>query len=112
MPKEKNNCYKKKGALPQTTTCQKSRQQTEESKERRTIPPTISIVPYPPQQSPREEKPVQPRHPPQASSQINSTGPTLHTAEPHTEENMTRPARKLPGTQNAQNKHNKKRVNG
>ncbi len=48
-------------------------------------PPTITIVPYPPQQSPREEKPVQPRHPPQASNQINSTGPTLHKAEPHTE---------------------------
>ena len=48
-------------------------------------PPTISIVPYPPQQSPREEKPVQPRHPPQASTQINSTGPALHTAEPHAE---------------------------
>ena len=48
-------------------------------------PPTTSIVPYPPQQSPRDEKPVQPRHPPQASTQINSTGPTLHTAEPHAE---------------------------
>ena len=48
-----------------------------------THPFTISIVPYPPQPSPREEKPVQPRHPPQASTQINSTGPTLHTAEPH-----------------------------
>ncbi len=48
-------------------------------------PPTISIVPYPPQQNPREEKPIQPRHPPQASTQINSTGPTLHKAEPHTE---------------------------
>ncbi len=48
-------------------------------------PPTISIVPYPPQQSPRKEKPVQPRHPPQASTQINSTRPTLHKAEPHTE---------------------------
>jgi hypothetical protein len=48
-------------------------------------PLTISIVPYPPQQSPREEKPVQPRHPPQASTQINCTGPTLHTAEPHAE---------------------------
>ncbi len=47
-------------------------------------PPTISIVPYPPQQSPREEKPVQPRRPPQASNQINSIGPTLHKAEPHT----------------------------
>jgi hypothetical protein len=30
-------------------------------------------------------KPVQPRHPPQASTQINCTGPTLHTAEPHAE---------------------------
>ncbi len=48
-------------------------------------PPTTSIVPYPPQQSPREGKPVQPRHPPQASTQINSTEPTLHTAEPHAE---------------------------
>ena len=76
-------------------------------------PPTTSIVPYPPQQSPREKKPVQPRHPPpastqinrtvltttepkrrkpvlprhppQASAQINCTGPTFHTAEPHTE---------------------------
>jgi hypothetical protein len=29
---------------------------------------------------------VQSRHPPQAGAQINCTGPTLHTAEPHTEE--------------------------
>ncbi len=43
-----------------------------------------------------KKKPVQPRHPPQASTQINSTGPTLHKAEPHTEENMTRPARETP----------------
>ncbi len=33
----------------------------------------------------RRKKPVQPRHPPQANTQINSTGPTLHTAEPHAE---------------------------
>ncbi len=46
--------------------------------------PTISVVPYPPQQRLKEEKPVQPRHPPQANTQINCTGPTLHTAEPHT----------------------------
>jgi hypothetical protein len=34
---------------------------------------------------PKRRKPVQPRHPPQASAQINCTGPTFHTAEPHTE---------------------------
>ncbi len=50
-----------------------------------TPPPTISIVPYPPQQSPEKKKPVQPRHPPQANTQVNSTGPTLHIAEPHAE---------------------------
>ncbi len=33
----------------------------------------------------KRRKPVQPRHPLQASTQINSTGPTLHTAEPHAE---------------------------
>jgi hypothetical protein len=46
-------------------------------------PPTISIIPYPPQQNPKEEKSVQSRHPPQATAQINCTGPTLHTAEPY-----------------------------
>ncbi len=62
------------------------------AKKDRPYPPIISTLPYPPQQSPREEKkkPVQPRHPPQASTQINCTGPTPHT------ENMTRPARKTP----------------
>jgi hypothetical protein len=48
-------------------------------------PHIVSSVQYPPQQSPRKEKPVQSRHPSQASTQINSTGPTLHKAEPHTE---------------------------
>ncbi len=60
-------------------------------------PPTISIVPYPPQQSTREEKPVQLRHPPQANTQINSTGPTLHTAEPHAEEKYDPARQKTPG---------------
>jgi hypothetical protein len=32
-----------------------------------------------------KEKPIQPRRPPQANTQINSTGPTIHTAEPHAE---------------------------
>ncbi len=49
-------------------------------------PPTISIVPYPLQQRQEEKNHVQSRHPPQAGAQINCTGPTLHTAEPHTEE--------------------------
>ncbi len=35
--------------------------------------------------APEKKKPVQARHPPQASTQINSTGPALHTAEPHAE---------------------------
>ncbi len=54
-------------------------------KEKQTTPPTISIVPYPSQQSPRKEKPVQPRHPLQANTQINRTGPTRHIAVPHTD---------------------------
>ncbi len=70
-------------------------------------PPTISIVPYPPQQSPRK-KPVQPRHPPQASTQINSTGPALHTAEPHAEGKYDPARQKTPGTQHAQNKQNQR----
>ncbi len=53
----------------------------------RTVPTTTE---------PEKKKPVQSRHPPQASAQINCTVPTLHTAEPHTEENMTRPARETP----------------
>ncbi len=48
-------------------------------------PPTISIVPYPPQQSPEEKKTCTVSPPTQASAQINSTGPTLHKAESHTE---------------------------
>ncbi len=54
-------------------------------KEKQTIFPTISIVPYRLSRSPKEEKPVQPRHPLQANTQINCTGPTLHIAEPHTD---------------------------
>ncbi len=67
------------------------------AKENGPHPPTISIVPYPPQQSLREEKPVQPRHPPQASTQINSTRPALHTAEPHAEGKYDPARQKKPG---------------
>ncbi len=42
----------------------------------RTVPTTTE---------PKRRKPVQPRHPLQASTQINSTGPTLHTSEPYAE---------------------------
>jgi hypothetical protein len=67
-----------------------------------------------PQQSPRKEKPVQPRHPLQANTQINRTGPTLHIAEPHTDKKYD-PARqksshksspKINRTRNESNKTN------
>ncbi len=74
-------------------------------------PPTISIVPYRLNRAQEKKKPVQSRHPPQDSTQINSTGPTLHKGEPHTEEkNMTQPARENsqePST--SKNKQNKRR---
>ena len=44
-----------------------------------------------------EKKPVQPRHPTPASTQINSTGPTLHTAEPHAEGKYVPARQKTPG---------------
>ncbi len=43
------------------------------------------------------EKPVQPHHPPQASTQINSTGPALHTAESHAEGKYDPARQKTPG---------------
>ncbi len=45
----------------------------------------------------RKKKPVQPRHPPQASTQINSTGPALHTAKPHAEGKYDPARQKTPG---------------
>jgi hypothetical protein len=70
-----------------TTDIQPPREITktkQSEKEKQTTPLTISTVPYPLQQNQKREKPVQSRHPLQASTQINSTGPALHTAESHT----------------------------
>jgi hypothetical protein len=83
----RKNYYKKKGALPQTTACQESRQKTEENNEKKNgpHPPTFQSYRTHHNRAQGKKKPVQPRHPPQASTQINCTGPTLHTAEPQAE---------------------------
>jgi hypothetical protein len=75
----------------------KAKSKLEKEKEKQTTLPTISIVPYPPQQSQGKKKNVQARHPLQANPQINRTGPTRHIAEPHTDRKYTtQPARKVP----------------
>ncbi len=70
-------------------------------------PPTISTVPHPPQQSHKREKPVQSRHPLQASTKINCTGPALHTAESHTENIGPGPPEKFSRTQHTKSKQSK-----
>jgi hypothetical protein len=39
----------------------------------------------PTSKEPKRKNPYKPRHPLQANTQINRTGPTLHIVEPHTE---------------------------
>jgi hypothetical protein len=90
--KSNKKFYKKKGTLPQTTACRENRQQTEDGRERQTTPPHYFNRTVPTSTEPKRRKPVQPRRPPRASNQINSTGPTLHKAEPYTEGNYD-PAR-------------------